>query len=125
MTIQAESGASQSGLRSPTQGSEFTKGPWYVGQSAANPGLIWIDSDHVGISGIADLYHKHDDGFFQKANAEANALRIVHCVNLHDELVEALEVCLSWVEDLEAERGEKSGAGNMARTTLAKARGGK
>jgi len=31
--------------------------------------------------------------------AEANANHIVHCVNMHDELMEALEMCVEYLED--------------------------
>lgn len=60
---------------------------------------------------------------YSQENAEANAARIVHCVNLHDELVGALEMCLTWIEDDEAAHGRTFGAGNVARAVLAKARG--
>lgn len=60
--------------------------------------IYWVE-DASGES-VCDLYHRINDGhdensFYRKPNAAANAARIVHIWNCHDELVEALEWALA------------------------------
>lgn len=63
---------------------KWTSEPWRV--ESADHG-VWITSPDAGVGDICDLYHytriSDDDGVdtFQKDNAEANAQRIVTCVN--------------------------------------------
>ena len=111
--VQAESGASQSGLRSSTQGSEFTRGPWKL------TGHVFADQNRFDIGSVC-----------LRPNAmetEANAARIVHCVNLHDELVEALDGLVSHVESDRAWYADQVRAFaiqiDRARSALAKAKG--
>ena len=51
---------------------------------------------------------------------KANATHIVHCVNLHDELVAALSRGLDYIEADEASHGRKFGIGNEFREVLNK-----
>lgn len=106
-----------SSVRSPKQGDVLhTPTPWTVmsGPSPTTETLFWVDGDYETVS-VCDLYHLNRDGtIYSKKNAEANAARIVHCVNLHDELVEAVEMLLEW---------PGGSSEHFARAVLAKARG--
>lgn len=75
--LQAESGASRSGLRSPEQEGGFSIGPWETCLGTILAG----DGSPVVLG-------------------KANAARIVQCVNSHDDIVAALEGLLDSDEAL-------------------------
>lgn len=79
--VQAESGASQTGLRSP-----FFPAPWHIGEHT------------VGMP-IQALHDANDD-FVADAFGESAAARIVQCVNSHDDLVAALERICHYANDV-------------------------
>lgn len=60
------------------QRQEHTPTPWYQGAIAGTEGTIFANGDGVIVEDVA----------------EADAAHIVKCVNLHDELVKALELCI-------------------------------
>ncbi len=74
--------------------SEHTPGPWKIErQKRSKEGFarpLFIFSENP-LPGHGDTVCLLGSGFVNYANSEENARRIVHCVNHHDELVEALE----------------------------------
>lgn len=87
---------------------KHTPTPW--AQHDIYPWEIWHGADYH----IADVHGREE---IRKANAD----HIVHCVNLHDELIEALEKLAR------LENGDSYGnsIGNrIAQEVLAKAKGG-
>src|SRR5262245_17979359 len=79
---------------------------------------VTTPDDTDGSKSIAHCYsHLHD--------CEANAARIVHCVNLHDDLVEALQWLLltcNAEKDVCPWNAPDARAVHIARTAIAKAR---
>ena len=130
--VQATSGASCSGLRSPEQGGKHTPTPWMMQAADHNTGefLFWIEGDDQNIN-VCNFYYRSLDGLWvENTNAEANAARIVQCVNSHDDLVAALEAFIGeWVElAISGDAGfwdpEKDAVVINARAALLKAKGG-
>lgn len=120
--VQADSGASPSGLRSPDEGSTFTPGPWKMQRAKEPDNVGGFDcaiyagaSDNAII--VAEAYEVVDYGI--RTNVLANA----RLISAAPELYEALQFCLQWIEDDEAAHGRAFGAGNMARAAIAKADG--
>lgn len=62
---------------------EHTKTPWHYQENADAYTHIIRGENDVYILGLSQKYGGTD---------EANARHIVHCVNMHDELVEALRI---------------------------------
>jgi hypothetical protein len=92
---------------------KWTKGPW-----VANGDMIKSPTRDVG----------QCFGFAQEGPEDtANAARIVHCVNCHDELVEALKGLLSHshLQDIDARDldQEDDDLERTARSVLSKAKG--
>ena len=65
--------------------SKHTGGKWEAINEKAED-ITYVTSDQAGTGDICDLYHtKHrGEDFYRKENAEANARRIVACVNALD-----------------------------------------
>lgn len=98
---------------------KHTPTPWEVSGYGAFETLIRASSGDgngrkVAATWISDARAKRRDGettsdFYERSRAlhlkharanEANAAHIVKCVNLHDELVEALKVAVEEIKDL-------------------------
>jgi len=54
----------------------------------------------------------------QNTSGTANAKHIVHCVNMHDELVEALDDMIKYLDN----NGKESDVSELARQALSKAK---
>ena len=73
---------------------EHTGGKWDDIRYKTGDKLVYVSSAFAGPSDICDLYHKDEKGKIHlKSNAEANAKRIVACVNalngISNEVLEA------------------------------------
>ena len=95
---------------------KFTQGPWFANDR-------FVSTRQNGFGDVAVVQPDHGD-------AEATAAFIAHAANLHDELVDALEVaifCMVANEKIKNpewdERATPTSAIGKARAILAKARG--
>jgi hypothetical protein len=70
----------------------YTKGPWHIGMKPGPMVYGPLGEQIVGINVMLD-----------QPEVTANALRIVQCVNSHDELVEALRECYALLTNPDAE----------------------
>lgn len=97
--------------------SKHTPGPWHVVPYGDGDSLV-VCSDEAGdfrIAFMATMIGPEEIDGPIRANARLIAAA--------PELLEALEMCLQWIEDDEAAHGRPFGAGNLARRAISKAKG--
>lgn len=104
-------------MGSETREGKHTPGPWELGKNGVD-----CAENHAICAGPTVIARVYGTGYpvgkGWSARSEADARRIVHCVNCHDELVEALEEMLRW-NDFSGSHP----AGDKALAAVAKARG--
>lgn len=119
--VQADSGASPSGLRSPDEGSKFTPGPWRI------PHFMRLDtkcdcghifSDHQDHMGAICTVRFDDRG--QEAATRAEAGANARLISAAPDMYEALkQLLMRWVDPLSI----RTEHWEVARAALAKADG--
>jgi hypothetical protein len=102
---------------------QHTPGPWVVGHArrSSNFGDM-VAFVRAGPVKVAKVWSGDSADKINGDKAEINAKHIVHCVNLHDELVEALDLAVFALEGIRPDLGAGATLTRL-RAVLAKARG--